>query len=62
MIEEHLRRVIRDYPEYYHHDRTHGSLDQDCPISRSVEAVEQGKIREFPKVGGLHHRYLRQAA
>ena len=62
MNEQHLRRVIRDYLEYYHHDRTHRSLDQDCPISRPVEAVEQGKICEFPKVGGLHHRYQRQAA
>ncbi len=62
MNEPHLRRVIRDFLEYYHHDRTHRSLDQDCPISRSVEAVEQGKICEFPKVGGLHHRYQRQSA
>jgi len=62
MNEQHLRRVIRDYLDYYHQDRTHRSLDQDCPISRPVEAVEQGKICEFPKVGGLHHRYLRQAA
>ena len=62
MNEQHLRRVIRDYLKYYDQDRTHRSLDQDCPISRPVEAVEQGKICEFPKVGGLHHRYVRKAA
>jgi putative transposase len=60
--EQHLRRVIQEYLEYYHQDRTHRSLDQDCPVSRSVETIEQGKIYEFPNVGGLHHRYQRQAA
>ena len=39
MNESHLRRVIGDYPKYYHLDRTHRSWDQDCPISRPVEAV-----------------------
>ena len=62
MNEQHLRRVIRDYLEYYHHDRTPRSLEQDCPISRPIETIEEGRIYEFPKVGGLHHRYLRQAA
>ena len=62
MNEPHLRRVIRDYLEYYHQDRTHRSLDQDCPVSRSVETIDPGKICEFPKVGGLHHRCQREAA
>ena len=54
MNEQHLRRVIRDYLEYYHHDRTHRSLDQDCLVPRPFETIEEGKIYEFPKVGGLH--------
>lgn len=62
MNEQHLRRVIRGYLEYYHQDRTHRSLDQDCPVPRSIETIERGKIYEFPKVGGLHRRYPRQAA
>jgi hypothetical protein len=27
-----------------------------------VESPDQGKIVEFPMVGGLHHRYSRLAA
>ncbi len=30
--------------------------------SRSVEPPSRGKVVAFPEVGGLHHRYTRQAA
>ena len=42
--------------------RPHRSLEQDCPEPRAVEAPDQGNIIELPLVGGLHHRYARQAA
>ncbi len=29
--EQHLRRLIRDYVNYYHQDRIHDSLDKDTP-------------------------------
>jgi len=35
--EQHLRRLIRDYVNYYHHDRVHDSLDKDTPNRRPVE-------------------------
>jgi transposase InsO family protein len=58
----HLRQILSDYLAYYHQHRPHRSLDQDCPVSRPVEPPDQGKIIELPLLGGLHHRYSRQAA
>ncbi len=60
--ENHLRRMLRDYLVYYHSCRTHLSLEKDSPEPRKVESPDQGKIVEFPMVGGLHHRYTRLAA
>jgi transposase InsO family protein len=60
--ETHLRRLLSQYLIYYHRARTHLSLDKDTPEPRLVERLEQGRIVETPMVGGLHHRYTRQAA
>jgi transposase InsO family protein len=60
--ENHLRRVLRRYVGYYHRSRTHLSLQKDSPESRPVEPPENGKVVEYPEVGGLHHRYARRAA
>lgn len=59
---QHLRQMLSNYLAYYHQDRTHRSLDQDCPLSRPVEPPDQGNIVALPLLGGLHHRYTRQAA
>jgi transposase InsO family protein len=59
---QHLRQTLFNYLDYYHHHRTHRSLAQDCPVSRPVEPPDQGTIVELPLLGGLHHRYTRQAA
>jgi hypothetical protein len=37
--------------------RTHLSLSKDAPVSRAVQAV--GGIVATPRLGGLHHRYVR---
>jgi hypothetical protein len=58
----HLRRLLRNYLTYDHGCRTHLSLEKDAPEPRAVERVDQGRIVETPLVGGLHHRYTRQAA
>ena len=58
----HLRRLLRNYLTYYHGCRTHLSLEKDAPEPRPVEHPDQGGIVEIPMVGGLHHRYTRQAA
>ncbi len=60
--ERHLRRMLREYLDYYHSCRTHLSLEKDAPDSRPVEPLEMGKVITIPKVGGLHHRYTRLAA
>ena len=60
--EQHLRRVLRNYLEYYHGSRTHLALDNDAPEPRRRESADEGKIIAFPMVGGLHHRYTRRAA
>ena len=58
----HLRRILACYFEYYHQSRTHLALDKDAPEFRPIELPAPGKIVQRPQVGGLHHRYLRQAA
>jgi transposase InsO family protein len=58
----HLHRVLSDYLDYFHRHRPHRGLDQDCPQPRPIEPPEQGKIISLSLVGGLHHRYTRQAA
>jgi hypothetical protein len=60
--ENHLRRILRSYSRYYHVSRTHLSLGKDAPEPREVQPPELGRIVAFPEVGGLHHRYCRQAA
>jgi putative transposase len=60
--ERHLRRILTRYFRYYHWARTHLALDKDAPDVRPVELPEAGRIVEIPEVGGLHHRYVRQAA
>jgi transposase InsO family protein len=60
--ERYLRRILRDYFDYYHSCRTHLSLNKDSPEARSVEPGALGNIAALPRVGGLHHRYMRAAA
>ena len=47
---------------YYHQARTHLALDKDAPDLRPIALPAIGKIVQLPEVGGLHHRYIRQAA
>jgi putative transposase len=60
--EWHVRRILRTYVDYYHHWRTHLSLEMDAPESRSAQPPELGSVSKLPEVGGLHHHYARQAA
>jgi len=57
----HLRRMLRAYLTYYHRSRTHLALGKDAPESRPPSSGT-GPIVVTPEVGGLHHRYDRQAA
>jgi len=56
--ENHLRRVVVEYLDYYHEDRTHLGLDKDTPSIRPIQkSPKKGKVIAFPRLGGLHHRY-----
>ena len=57
-----LRRILASYVQYYHRCRTHLSLGKDSPQPRPVQSPEIGPIVSLRQVGGLHHRYERQAA
>jgi putative transposase len=60
--ENHLRRILKSYFEYYHRSRTHLSLAKDAPEPRARQPQELGVVIEIAEVGGLHHRYERRAA
>src|SRR5881296_1891392 len=60
--EWHLRGILSKYVDYYNRTRTHLSLAKDAPESRSVQPPSQGRVVAVPRVGGLHHEYLRRAA
>ena len=56
--EGHLKRILTEYLEYYHQDRTHLGIGKETPAGRSVlEKPENGKLIALPRLGGLHHRY-----
>jgi putative transposase len=59
--QRHLRRLLRAYLAYYHRSRTHLGLSKDAPDGRPA-CAPSGQIIVSPEVGGLHHRYDRQAA
>ena len=45
--EDHLRRILASYFDYYHNSRPHLSLDRNSPIPRGVEPPALGKARRF---------------
>jgi transposase InsO family protein len=55
--ETHLRRLLRAYADYYNSYRTHLGLNKDAPLGRPVHS--RGTITPVPKLGGLHHAYIR---
>jgi hypothetical protein len=55
--EDHLRRILSNYANYYNEVRTHLSLGKDAPCTRPIERF--GDIVAYPILGGLHHRYAR---
>jgi len=62
--EGHLRRLLREYVDYYNSERVHTSI-ADAPVGRRVEPrpSKHTKVIGIQRVGGLHHRYCwRQAA
>ncbi len=60
LTDRQLKRVLREYVDYYNRARTHLSLDKDAPVSRPRESGP-GQIVATPILGGLHHVYHRAA-
>ncbi len=60
--ERHLLGILSKYVDYYNGTRTHLSLAKDAPRSRRVHPPSEGSVVKVPRVGGLHHEYLRRAA
>ncbi len=61
LSEDHLRRILSSYFEYYHQARAHLSLARNSPTPRSVQPPEKGQIVAKAYLGGLHHCYSRAA-
>ena len=61
--EPHLRRLMRDYADYYNADRVHTEL-RDSPVGRQIERrpSADAAVIGLPRLGGLHHRYIWQEA
>lgn len=55
--EDHLRRVLSAYANYYNHTRPHRSLQKNAPLRRPIQRA--GEIAAVPILGGLHHQYVR---
>jgi hypothetical protein len=59
--EQHLRRILCAYIDYYNQSRAHMSLDGNAPLPREVEPPTRRNVIALPQVDGLHHRYTRFA-
>jgi putative transposase len=60
--EDHLRRLMKEYVDYYNKDRCHLSLNRDSPLNRKTDNKPSGnaKVKSLPIIGGLHHKYIWQ--
>jgi transposase InsO family protein len=62
--EGHLRCVLREYVEYFNHDRPHQGLAQRVPGASegaATWAARESSVRATPILGGLYHAYTRAA-
>jgi putative transposase len=57
----HLRRVMREYAEFFTTARPHQGLDQQIPIPKT-SSQGQGQVRCRNVLGGIIHDYYRDAA
>jgi len=59
--EKSLRYVIKQYVEFYNHERNHQSLDNEL-IDPQVCLPTSGKIKCKKRLGGLLRFYRRKAS
>jgi putative transposase len=61
LSENHVRRVIREYCDFFNRARPHQGIDQQIPIPSSRIGLPEHARREvigLPVLNGLHHDYL----
>ncbi|MEI7836707.1 MAG: integrase core domain-containing protein [Planctomycetota bacterium] len=61
LSEDHLRRILSEYFEYYHQARAHLALECNSPDPRAVQPPDKGEVVGEAYLGGLHHCYTRAA-
>jgi putative transposase len=59
--ERHLRRVMREYVEFFNTARPHQGIDQQIPIPPTGHQTD-GPVRCRNVLGGIIHDYYRDAA
>ena len=60
LSDRHVRRVIREYCEFFNQARPHQGLDQQIPTPSGITYFPKHERREVigrPVLGGLHHDY-----
>ena len=60
--EQHLRRLLREYVDYFNECRPHQGIGQATPTGTANDnVVAAGHVVARPISGGLHHDYRRAA-
>ena len=57
--EKQVRNIIRQYVEYYNHQRPQQEINK-IPVEKKV--LSSGNIQKDQILGGLHHNYYRSSA
>ena len=57
--EKQVRKIIKEYVEYYNYQRPHQGID-GIPDGKITSTT--GKIKKERILGGLHHHYYRSSA
>jgi putative transposase len=60
LSEKHIRRIIREYCEYFNRARPHQGIDQQIPLPScgvGLPEHERRKVIGVPILNGLHHDY-----
>jgi putative transposase len=60
LSQQHLIRLVRSYIRYYQEDRCHLGLERETPATPRPSS--HARVVALPRVGGLHHEYVRLAA
>jgi len=57
--EDHLRRLMKEYIDYYNKDRCHLSLKRNSPLGRKIDKKfdKTEELKSIPILNGLQHRY-----